>query len=109
MYSSAQAPLMRDSQNCSDSDAVMYSRSAGLLSQAGNADAELKTRVSHDASDDFRRLARELGMTTSELLRVLILTRLYGVDGVARMTSDHLQRVAGIVPNKDQTPVGVAE
>jgi len=74
---------------------LVWSRSSGLLSQSGNADSELKTRVSDDAADDFRRLARELGMNTSELLRLLVLTRLYGVDGVARMTREHLAVVAG--------------
>jgi hypothetical protein len=77
---------------------LMWSRSAGLLSATGNADAELKTRVSDGAADDFRRLARELGMNTSELLRLLVLTRLYGIDGVARMTRSELERVAGNGP-----------
>lgn len=72
-----------------------FSRSAGLLSQSGNADAELKTRVSDEAADDFRKLGRALGMTTSELLRVLVLTRLYGVEGVSSMTAAHLALVAG--------------
>lgn len=80
--------------------AAVWSRSSGLLSQTGNADAELKTRVSFEASDDFRRLARGLGMNTSELLRVMVLTRLYGVDGVARMTQEHLSRAAGEGPQK---------
>jgi hypothetical protein len=77
-------------------DDIALSRSAGLLSMNGNADSELKTRVSDEAADDFRRLARELGMNTSELLRVCVLTRLYGVDGVARMTATHLARAVGI-------------
>jgi len=77
-----------------------FSRSAGLLSQSGSADAELKTRVSDDAADDFRRLARELGMNTSELLRLLVLTRLYGLEGVTRMTATHLAAVVGIGPEK---------
>ncbi len=79
-------------------DDVMLSRSAGLLSQSGNADSELKTRVSDDAADDFRRLARELGMNTSELLRLIVLTRLYGIDGVSRMQATQLARVAGNGP-----------
>lgn len=78
----------------------MYSRSAGLLSGQGSADDELKTRVSGQAGDDFRRLARELGMTTSELLRVMVLTRLYGVEGVARMTQEQLARAAGVGTEK---------
>lgn len=81
-------------------DEPLFSRSGGLLSQSGNADAELKTRVSDDAADAFRRLAREHGMNTSELLRLLVLTRLYGVDGVARMTANQLAVVAGVGTEK---------
>ena len=77
-----------------------FSRSAGLLSQSGSADSELKTRVSDDAADDFRRLARDLGMNTSELLRVMVLTRLYGLEGVTRMTASHLAAVVGVGPEK---------
>ncbi len=75
--------------------AIFFSRSAGLLSQSGNADAELKTRVSDEAADEFRRLARDLGCNTSELLRTLVLSRLYGVEAVARMQEEQLRRVAG--------------
>jgi hypothetical protein len=82
---------------------VCWSRSGGLLSQAGNADAELKTRVSDSAADDFRRLAREKGMNTSELLRLMVLTRLYGVEGVARMTANQLADVAGVGPERVRT------
>jgi hypothetical protein len=83
-------------------DDIALSRSAGLLSQSGNADAELKTRVSDGAADDFRRLARECGMNTSELLRLLVLSRLYGVEGLARMQADQLSRVANFGTDKAQ-------
>lgn len=73
-----------------------FSRSAGLLSQSGNADSVLKTLVSDDAAEDFRRLARGLGMNTSELLRLMVLTRLYGIEGVASMQRNHLLVVTGV-------------
>lgn len=76
-------------------DSTLFSRASGLLSQAGNADSELKTRVGDDAADDFRRLARSLGLNTSEFLRIMVLTRLYGVNGVARMAQEHMELVAG--------------
>ena len=84
-----------DATAASAHSSVAFSRSAGLFSQSGNADSELKTRVSDGAADDFRRLARELGMNTSELLRLTVLVRLYGVDGVASMARTSLGRVAG--------------
>lgn len=77
---------------------VLWSRSGGLLSDDGNASVELKTRVCDEAGDDFRRLARRNGMSTSAFLRVLVLTRLYGVDGVVSMTAKQLAVVAGVGP-----------
>lgn len=82
---------------------VMWSRSAGLLSQSGNADAELKTKVSDEAADDFRLLARSMDMTVSEFLRIMVYTRLYGVEGVASMTANQLARVAGSGLEKART------
>lgn len=91
-----------DSMDEMDADAhdstSSYSRSAGLLSQAGNADAVLKTLVSDKASDDWRVLARSFGMNGSELLRICIYERLYGVEGVASMTRAQIAQVTGKVP-----------
>lgn len=83
--------------------AAMWSRSAGLLSQSGNADSELKCKVSDDAADDFRRLARSMDMTVSEFLRIMVYTRLYGVDGVASMTANQLALVAGA--GREKAPI----
>jgi hypothetical protein len=97
----------RSSSDDSAADAhptVLWSRSSGLLSQSGNADSELKTRVSDGAADDFRRLARELGMTASELLRLMVLTRLYGIDGVTTMTRTQLAHAAGVGPERATAP-----
>ncbi len=77
-----------------------FSRSAGLLSQSGNADAEVKTRLSFEAADDLRRLARECGMNVSEFVRVVLLIRLYGEEQVTRMTASQLSVVAGNGPKK---------
>lgn len=77
-------------------EAAAWSRSGGLLSGGGSSDDELKTRVSFEAGADFRKLAAGLGMSTSELLRLLVLTRLYGVEGVTRMTRTQLEVAAGV-------------
>jgi hypothetical protein len=82
---------------------AVFSRSAGLLSGAGNADAEVKTRLSDKAADDLRVLARSFGMNISEFLRVLVLTRLYGVEGMTRMTQEQISLVAGSGPEKAQS------
>lgn len=94
-----------DSIAATDDDAqalICWSRSGGLLSQSGAAEDELKTRVPGEAGDAFRRLARSHGMTTSEFLRVLVLTRVYGVDGVVSMTAKQLAAVAGVGTDKAQ-------
>lgn len=91
-----------DTTRSMNTDNAMFSRSAGLLSQSGSADAELRTRVSDEAADEFRRLARSLGMNTSELLRLMVLTRLYGAAGVARMTEEQIALAAGVEPEKRQ-------
>lgn len=76
---------------------AMFSRTAGIL--AGGADCELKTRVSFEEAEAFRRLARELGFgSTSDLLRKMVQLRLHGVDGVAMMERQRLEAVAGIGP-----------
>lgn len=93
------ASITRPSINSTDDDAqdlICLSRSGGLLSQSGAAEDELKTRVPCEAGDAFRRLARSHGMTTSEFLRVLVLTRVYGVEGVVSMTAKQLAAVAGV-------------
>lgn len=81
-----------------DDDIPVFSRSAGLFAELGNADAELKTRVSDDDADAFRRLARSHGLNTSQMLRVMVMTRLHGVKGVATMAASHLAAVAGEGP-----------
>lgn len=76
---------------------AMFSRTSGLM--AGAADVELKTRVSFEEAESFRRLARELGFgSTSDLLRKMVQLRLHGVDGVAMMERQRLEAVAGIGP-----------
>lgn len=93
-----------DSMDAMDADAhestSTYSRSAGLLSQAGNADAVLKTLVSDKAADDWRVLARGLGMNSSEMLRIVVYDRLYGEEGVLSMTRDQIARVTGKSPQR---------
>ena len=99
-------PRTLESMALSEADAqseTAWSRSAGLLSQSGNADNELKTQVSDEAADEFPMLARSFGMGTAEFLRIIVLARLYGVKGVSMMTAKHIEQVAGVGPKKDQS------
>lgn len=71
------------------------SRPTGLSSALGKCSATLKTDVPDSVKDDFDQLARKLGMDTSRLLRMLILTRLYGVERVAMLTAQEVVMAAG--------------
>lgn len=48
----------------------------------GKNDTRIQTMVPEVAALDFRRLCAELHVTDSELLRTLVLQRLYGDDAV---------------------------
>jgi len=72
-----------------------FSRSTGLPPTLGKATEVLKTRVPDEVKFAFARLAHELGMDESRLLRELILVRLYGREQVARMHAQHTALVAG--------------
>ena len=85
--------MLATADEAHDESSVAFSRTIGV--PTGGADDELKTRVSFDEGEAFRRLARELGFSTSELLRQMVRIRLYGVDGVAMMERQRLERVAG--------------
>lgn len=73
-----------------------FSRPTSLPGWMGKCDAPLKTLVPGSVQDDFRALARSLGMTDSDLLRELVMLRTYGPDRYARMQQDRIRMVAGI-------------
>lgn len=76
----------------------IFSRSTGLPARMGKATAELKTKVPECVKDEFTALAHALCLNESELLRSLVMVRLYGVEGAERMHSNQLRAAAGIGP-----------
>ena len=80
------------------SHGAAFSRSTGLPSRMGKATAELKTKVPECVKDEFTALAHSLGLNESELLRSMVMVRLYGVSGAERMHSNQLRAAAGIGP-----------
>ena len=76
------------------------------VSRMGKATAELKTKVPECVKDEFTSLAHALGLNESELLRSLVMVRLYGVEGAERMHSTQLRAAAGIGP--DWAPTAAA-
>lgn len=78
----------------------MFSRSTGLPARMGKATAELKTKIPECVKDEFTALAHGLGLNESELLRSIVMVRLYGVEGAERMHSNQLRAAAGISPER---------
>ena len=81
-----------------DSHGATFSRSTGLPVRMGRATAEIKGKVPECVKDDFSQLAHSLGLNESELLRSVVMVRLYGVEGTERMHSTQLRAAAGIGP-----------
>ncbi len=81
-----------------DTGRANFSRSTGLPARMGKATAELKTKVPDCVKDEFVSLAHALGLNESDLLRSLVIVRLYGVEGAERMHSNQLRAAAGIGP-----------
>lgn len=83
---------------------LCFSRSTGLPASMGKATADLKTKVPEGVKEDFAAEARKLGLNESELLRDMVMVRLYGHEQVARMHAERLRFAAGIGP--ETTPAG---
>ncbi len=82
---------------------LCFSRSTGLPASMGKATEDLKCKVPGQVKEDFAALARRVGSTESELLRDMVMVRLYGHEQVARMHDERLRFAAGIGPQS--TPV----
>ena len=84
--------------NASSADRTPFARSTGLPASMGKATADLKCKVPDCVKDEFTRLAHILGLSESELLRELVMLRLYGAEQVSRMHAERMRLVAGTGP-----------
>ncbi len=66
----------------------------------GKCTEELKTRVPYQVKEAFTRIAHDLDMTEAELLREMVMVKVYGVDMVQKIYAERVSRVAGIGPLK---------
>jgi len=89
------------------SHGTAFSRSTGLPSHMGKSTEELKTKVPFCVKSDFAALAHSLGLNESELLRSLVMVRLYGLESTERMHSNQLRAAAGMSPLSAPTAVGM--
>lgn len=76
-------------------ESILYSRS-GTSSPFGKNTEEVKARIPFELKEGFTRIAHELGMNESELLRELIMIRVLGFDMVKKIHEERFERVAGI-------------
>lgn len=72
---------------------LMLSR-ASHSSPLGKSTEEVKARVPYEVKEGFARIAHELGMTESELLREMVTIKVLGLDTVRRLNEERLARVA---------------
>lgn len=87
-------------RTASSTEGTAYARSTGLPSSLGKSTADLKCKVPDSVKDDFLRLARACDMSESELLREVVLLRLYGRDFIERMQLKRIAMVAGMGPDE---------
>lgn len=80
----------------SSTDGAAFSRSTGLPASMGKATAELRCRVPERVKDEFLFLAHSLGLSESDLLRSMVMVRLYGIETTVRMHNDQLRMAAGM-------------
>lgn len=67
-------------------------------SQFGKCTEEIKARVPYEIKEGFQRIAHDLGITESQLMREMIEIRVLGLDVVRRIDDERRMRVAGMVP-----------
>lgn len=65
-----------------------------IMSIFGKCNDEIKTRVSESTKFDFAKLAHEVQMSESELLRHVVHIYIYGDDEVLRLQQEQLNRIA---------------
>lgn len=76
-------------------DGILMSRS-GTSNPFGKCSEEVKARIPYDIKEGFTRIAHDMGMNESELLREMVMVKVLGVDMVRKIYNERLSKVAGI-------------
>lgn len=79
-----------------DDDCKPMASRSGVSNAIGKNTEEIKARVPYEIKEGFTRIAHEMGMTESELLREMLMIKVLGVDVVRTMNEKRLRLVAGI-------------
>lgn len=88
---------MNDTADTSHGTAA-FARSTGLPAWFGKSTEDIKGKVPDVVKADWLRLCASLNMTESELLREVVMLRLYGREQVERMQCQRIALVAGNGP-----------
>lgn len=83
----------------SDPATPAFSRTTSA-SPFGKCTEELKTKIPYEVKESFGRLAHELGVTESELLRDMVMTRLFSAEHLVSLYAKRLAGVAGMGQEK---------
>lgn len=68
----------------------------GTSSPLGKRSEEVRAKVTAEIKDALARACREVGMSESEFLSVLLEVRFGGIDHAAKLHADRIKAVAGI-------------
>lgn len=66
----------------------------------------LKTEVSYEINEQFTRIANEIGLSKSEMLREMVMVRVLGVDEVCRLHGERVVLASGIGTESEQKSTG---
>ncbi len=61
----------------------------------GKCTEEVKARIPYDIKEGFTRIAHDIGMSESELLREMVMVKVLGLDMVRKIYEERLVKVAG--------------
>lgn len=62
----------------------------------GKCTEEVKARIPYEIKEGFTRIAHDMGVNESELLREMVMIKVLGLDMVRKINEERLMRVAGI-------------
>lgn len=81
-----------------DDDTAAFSRSAGLPAELGDCSSTVKAKVPDKLKFDTARLVHTLNTTESDLIRELLMDRVWGEEETNRLLLAERRRVTGKGP-----------
>lgn len=88
-----------------DNNIPLASRS-GISNPFGKCTEEIDTKVPFEIKAGLDRIAHDLGMSRSELLREIVMVRVLGIDVVRNINEQRLLRINGVEGRIGETQNG---